>query len=184
MVLAELILFAAAAVWAQEAPRAGRWSPPSNFFSCDLPGPDWRGFEEEEPGGPVARLLGPDGPFGTYRTGISVRWVEKGQSGWRPFKEAVEAMRRTDKSYGRHATSPRPLRVAGILSRVFEVTERRRLPPDQLPAMEEEIHHYVAMVPLGDGYYVLKLSSSRQNYLDYRDVFVRFLRSFRPLGGR
>lgn len=178
-----LILLAASA-FAQEAPFSARWSPPSNFFACELPGPEWRGFEEEETSGPVARILGPDAPSGTYRTGISVRWVEKGQPGWRPFKDAVEALRRSDKSFGRHATSPRPLRINGILSRSFEIIERRRLPPDQLPAYEEELHHYVAMVPLGDSYYVLKLSSSRENYLDYRDAFVRFLRSFRPLGGR
>lgn len=169
---------------AAEEPFVSRWAPPSNFFSCDLPGPEWSGFEEEEVSGPVARILGPDSPGGSYRAGISVRWVEKGQPGWRPYKEAIEALRRSDKEAGRHAGGARPLRIAGILSRIFEVTERRRLPPDQLPAAEEELHHYVALVPLGDSYYVIKLSSTRENYLDYRDAFVRFLRSFRPLGGR
>lgn len=184
-VLLALALAAAGRAVAQ-APEPGglRYSPAANTFQCDLPGPDWRAFEEEEPSGPAVHLLGPDNPAGTYRAGISIRYFEKGQPGWYPLKEAIDRMRRSDKSSGRHATAPRMLRIGGVLSRIFEITEDRRLPADQLPSFEESLHHYVAVVPAGENYHVIKLSSSRDVYLDYRAPFVSFLKSFRPLGYR
>ena len=60
----------------------------------------------------------------------------------------------------------------------------RRLPADHAPSIEDELHHYVAVIPSGESYYIVKLSSTRDVYLEYRELFVRFLRSFKPLGYR
>ena len=70
------------------------------------------------------------------------------------------------------------------MGRVFEVYATRRLPAQRLPMIEEQLHHYVALVPSGESYFVIRLSSSRDVYLDYRELFVQFLRSFKALGAR
>ena len=155
------------------------WSPRGRAFSCEIPR-GWSAFEEEEPQGFAAHFLGPDDPAGTYRAGIDVHWVERGQPGWVDWKDAVDRLRRPDKESRREATPVRLLRVGGVLSRVFEVTESRRLPPDHLPAAEEALHHYVAIVPGGESYYIIRLSSTRDVYLEYKEEFLRFLKSFRP----
>jgi hypothetical protein len=159
-----------------------RFTPPSNLFACDLPGDDWHAFEEEEASGFATHILGPDNPAGTYRTGIDIRWVEKGQAGWKPLKQAIDDLRRGNKDTDRGSTNVRPYRISGILARTFEISETRRLPADQAPSLEDEIHHYVAVIPSGESYYIIKLSSTRDVYLEYRELFVRFLRSFKPLG--
>ena len=69
-------------------------------------------------------------------------------------------------------------------ARTFEVVETRRLPSEQAPSFPEELHHFVAILPHGDGYYVLRLISARSDYLEHRDAFVRFLKTFRLLGTR
>jgi hypothetical protein len=71
-----------------------------------------------------------------------------------------------------------------VLARTFEVVETRRLPSEQAPSFPEELHHYIAVLPNGDGYYVLRLISARTDYLEHRDMFVRFLKTFRLLGSR
>jgi hypothetical protein len=187
-----LVLAAALAGAALAAPRAARaddaqpnlrWSPPSNTFVCDLPGPDWHAFEEEEGAGFAAHLLGPDSETGTYRAGIDIRWIEKGQPGWEPLKKRIDdRLRRSDNTTGRVATPVRPYRVPAGLARVFEVVETRRLPGDQLPSMDEELHYYYALIPVGESYFELKMASTREEYFKYRDVFAKFLRAFHPLG--
>ena len=96
------------------------------------------------------------------------------------WKDAVERLRRADKSAGREATPVKLVRSGGVLARVFEVTETRRLPPERLPSSEKALHHYVAVVPSGAGYFIARLSSSRDVYLDYKEDWARFLKSFRP----
>ncbi|MDE2039974.1 MAG: hypothetical protein KGO96_01310 [Elusimicrobia bacterium] len=160
-----------------------RYVPPSRTFACDLPGPDWHAFEEEEDTGFAVHILGPDDPTGTYRTGIDVRWREKGEPGWVPIKKRIDdELRRKDPSVGRVATLVRPYRVPAGLARVFEVVEIRRLPASQLPSLDEDLHYYYAVIPEGESYYEIKLASTREEYLKYRDVFVRFLYTFRPIG--
>lgn len=177
------VLALCAPLWAGATPaKTLRYTPASRGFYCDIPAEGWHAFEEEETAGSVVHILGPDNPSGTYRTGIDVRWVEKGQPGFVPFKEAIEDLRRADKRTGRAATGIRPLRISGILARTFEVNEPRLLPQDQLPALEEAVHHYVAVIPSGESYFVIRLSSTRDVYLDYRDLFVEFLKSFKALG--
>lgn len=160
-----------------------RWSPPSNTFVCDLPGPDWYAFEEEEGAGFAAHLLGPDSETGTYRAGIDIRWIEKGQPGWEPIKKRIDdRLRRSDGATGRVATPVRPYRVPAGLARVFEVVETRRLPGDQLPSVDEELHYYYALIPVGESYFEVKMASTREEYFKYRDLFAKFLRAFHPLG--
>lgn len=180
-----------AAALATLAPRAARadekpplrWSPPSNAFVCDLPGADWYAFEEEEGAGFASHILGPDSETGNYRAGIDIRWVEKGQPGWEPIKKRIDdRLRRNDPETGRSATPVRPYRVPAGLARIFEVVETRRLPGDQLPSADEELHYYYALIPQGESYFELKMASTREEYFKYRDVFARFLRAFHPLG--
>ena len=181
--LAAAVLALGVPLAAQEASSPLRYSPSEKLFYCDVP-PGWQAFEEADAQGTTVHLLGPDGPAGGYRAGIDVRLYEKGQPGYLPVKEAVEEMRRSDKASERKATGLRPLRVSGVLARVFEVTEVRRLPEDRLPFVEEHLHHYVAVVPSCESYFIIRLSSNLEVYLDYRDLFVAFLKSFKGLGPR
>ena len=166
-----------------EAPKSKTmlYLPPSHLFSCELPSA-WRAFEEEDALGPVVRLLGPDNPAGTYRTGLSVRWFEKGSPGYVEPKKAVDDMRRSDKETKRSATGVMPMRVGGLLGRLFEVVETRALPLERLPAVEEQVHHYVAVIPSGFNYYLIRLSSTRDVYLDFREDYMLCLKTFKPLG--
>jgi hypothetical protein len=159
-----------------------RYTPPSATFVCDLPSQNWYPFEEEEGAGFATHILGPDNPSGTYRTGIDIRWIEKGQPGWVPVMKYIEDVRRSDKETDRTATLMQPYRFSGFLARLFEVVERRRLPDSQIPSMEEEIHDYYAIIPVGESYYSVKLSSTRDVYLDYKDLFNKFMQSFKTLG--
>ncbi|MBI5631374.1 MAG: hypothetical protein HY921_10885 [Elusimicrobia bacterium] len=156
------------------------YTPPSHAFYCDIPAVGWESFEEEEPSGFAVHLLGPDNPAGTYRLGIDIHWVEKGQPGWVPYKKAVENLRRS--APHRSATASRAMRISGSLAKVFEVSETRRLPADLVPMVEEEIHHFMAVVPSGESYYMIRLSSSQENFMEYRNLFVKFLRSFKMMG--
>lgn len=181
--LLSLTLLAAAGLSRASAEDAAlRYTPPSASFVCDLPGADWHAFEEEEGSGFATHILGPDNPNGTYRTGIDIRWIEKGQPGWVPVKKYIDDLRRSDKETGRSATIVQPYRMSGLLARLFEVVQHRRLPDSQLPSLEEELHDYYAVVPVGESYYSIKLSSTRDVYLDYRELFVKFLHSFKTLG--
>ena len=40
------------------------------------------------------------------------------------------------------------------------------------------------MIPVGEAYYLVRLVSSRATYLEYRDDFVRFMKSLRTLSTR
>ena len=55
------------------------------------------------------------------------------------------------------------------------------MPSDEGPSFDEEIHYYVAVIPVGEAYYLVRLVSSRASYLEYRDDFVRFMKSLRTL---
>ena len=181
-VLAALALLPPLPACGQDQPSL-RYTPPSQSFTCDLPGPEWHAFEEEEGSGFAVHILGPDNRGGTYRAGLDIRWVEKGQAGWLPIKKQIdERLRRNDPAAGRTATTVRPYRIPAGLARVFEVVETRRLPGDQLPSLDEELHYYYAMIPEGESYYEIKLASTREEYFQHRDLFARFLRSFSALG--
>jgi hypothetical protein len=188
--LVAAVLLCAAPARAQElgesqrvAPRAKHilYMPASRLFSCELPSA-WQALEDEDALGPVVRLLGPDNPAGTYRTGFSVRWLEKGAPGYVEPQKAVEKMRRSDKETGRSAGGVSVMRVGGLLARLFEVVETRVLPLERLPARDQALHHYIAVIPNGENYYLLRFSSTRDVYLDFREDYFRCLRTFRALG--
>lgn len=171
---------------AAEAPKADYkpFTPASRLFSADIPTAGWWPVEEEGPDGSVFYLLGPDSPSGSFRAVLSVRSYDRDSSAYVDAKKHVELLRKDDDAVSRKATPVKPLRVGnGVLARTFEVVETRRLPSELAPSFPEELHHFVAILPNGDGYYVLRLISSRSDYLEHRDAFVRFLKTFR-LGGR
>jgi hypothetical protein len=158
------------------------YEPSSRLFRADLPPVGWRAFEEDDALGSVVRVLGPDDPSGALRASLTVRLVDRDSPVFQPAKEAVEAMRR--QGPGREATVVHPLRVGAGLARIFEITEVLRMPSDAGPASPMEIHQYVAVIPRGEAYYVIRLVTARANYLDFRDDFVRFLKSLKTVGSR
>lgn len=158
--------------------------PASRLFSGEIPVEGWWPMEEETATGPVFRLLGGDSQSGAIRTVLSVRFYDKDTPGFTPIKQAVELMRRDNKELKRSVSPVRPVRVGLGLARTFEITETRRVPSDDGPSFEEELHHYVAVIPVGEAYYLVRLVSSRATYLEYRDDFVRFMKSLRSLSTR
>ena len=169
-----------------EAPKASwlPYVPDSRLFSGEIPSEGWWPMEEETAQGPVFRLLGADSPSGAFRTILSVRFYDKDTPGFIPIKQAMDLMRRDNAATRRGVTPVRPVRVGLGLARTFEIVETRRLPVDDGPSFEEELHQYVAVIPIGEAYYLVRLVSARATYLDYRDDFVRFLKSMRALSGR
>lgn len=168
---------------APEAPKSDwmPYVPVSRLFSGEIPTKGWWPMEEETATGSVFRLLGPDSQSGAFRSVLSVRFYDKDTPGFLPIKQAVDLMRKDDKATGRSITPVRPVRVGLGLARTFEIVETRRVPGDEGPSFEEELHHYVAVIPVGEAYYLVRLVSSRATYLDYRDDFVRFMKSMRTL---
>lgn len=158
--------------------------PKSRLFAGDIPAEGWWPVEEETAGGTVFRLLGPDNAEGSFRASLSVRFVDKDSPRFMPIKQAVELMRRDDKATGRKSTPARPVRIGLGLARTFEIVETRRLPVEEGPAFELELHHYVAVVPVGEAYYVIRLITNRSDYLEHREDFVKFLKSLRAISGR
>ena len=158
------------------------YEPASRLFRAELPTVGWRAFEEEDALGSVVRFLGPDDPSGALRATMTVRLVDRDSPAFTPAKEAVEAMRRQGPD--RESTAVRPLRVSAGLARIFEITETRRVPVDSGPSAPLELHQYVAVIPRGEAYFVIRLVTARANYLDFRDDFARFLKSIKPIGAR
>lgn len=158
------------------------YNPVSRLFQAELPPTGWNAFEEEDALGAVVRILGPDDPSGALRASMTVRLVDRDSPAYVPAKDAIESMRRAGP--GREASPVHPLRVGAGLARIFEVTEIRRVPIDTGPSALLDLHQYVAVIPRGDAYYVVRLVSARENYLDLRDVFVGFLKSLRLVGSR
>lgn len=169
-----------------DAPKA-KWVPyvpSSRLFSGEIPVEGWWPMEEETATGSVFRLLGGDSQSGSVRTVLSVRFYDKDTPGFMPIKQAVELMRRENKEIGRSVSPVRPVRVSLGLARTFEISETRRVPSDEGPSFEEDLHHYVAVIPVGEAYYLVRLISSKATYLEYRGDFVRFMKSLRSLSVR
>jgi hypothetical protein len=108
--------------------------------------------------------------------------IDRDSPSFVPVKDAIEAMRRS--SPGREASPVHSVRIGAGLARIFEVTEIRRVPVDTGPSALLDLHQYVAVIPRGEAYYVIRLISARENYLDLRDVFQGFLKSLKPVGMR
>jgi hypothetical protein len=178
---------AAAAIPGEEAPEKPKkdwapYEPASRLFRADLPPEGWEPFEEEDALGSVVRILGPEDPSGALRATLTVRLVDRDSPAFVPARAAADALRRQGPN--RETTSVQPLRVNAGLARTFEVVETRRVPVDAGPSLPMELHQYVAVIPRGEAYFVVRLVTARADYLDFRDDFVRFLRSFKPVGAR
>jgi hypothetical protein len=158
------------------------YEPASRLFRGDLPASGWSPFEEEDALGSVVRILGPDDPSGALRAALTVRLIDRDCPVFLPAKDAVDAMRRQGPD--RESTAVSNLRVSAGLARVFEVTRTLRAPDDLAPSSPLELHEYAAVIPRGESYYVVRLITARENYLDFRDLFVRFLKALRPVGAR
>ncbi len=178
---------AGAAIPGEGSPEAPKkdwvpYEPASRLFRADLPPEGWRAFDEEDALGSVVRILGPDDASGALRAALTVRLVDRDSPAYVPAKVAVDAMRRQGPN--RECTAPQNLRVSAGLARIFEITERRRAPIDAGPSAPIELHQYVAVIPRGESYFVVRLITAREDYLDFRDDFVRFLKSLKPIGAR
>ncbi len=182
-----LLLLAPAPILGQSEILPGRhiehYSPPSHNFDCGIP-TGWQAFEELDEYGAVVHILGPESAAGDYRAGFDIRWNEKGDPGWQPYKKALEEVRKSDDHLSRSSSIISVMRIGGSLVRAFEITETRRLPADRFPAAPEDLHRYYAFFPTGGGesYFTISLASSRDSYLDYRDIFLQFLKDFKPIG--
>ena len=158
------------------------YEPVSRQFRGELPTEGWRAFEEDDALGSVVRVMGPDDPSGALRAMLTVRLVDRDAPNFTPAKEAVDAMRRP--SPGRDPSPVHPLRVAAGLARIFEIVERRRVPIEEGPSAPMNLHQYIAVIPRGEAYFLVRLTTARANYLDYRDFFVRFVKELKPIGSR
>lgn len=164
-------------------PRAYRaFVSPKGTFGCDVPAVGWSAMEEDTPLGSTARFFGPVEEGGAWRAALHVHYLDKAQPGFVPIDDAVKRARRSDSTAERSATSVRRARVARASARRFEVNETRLLPIDRLPAAPSALHHYLAFIPAGDGYFIVKLSTSRETYLERKPLFERVLKTFRVLG--
>lgn len=178
-----IFLLLARAVAASPEEGGLSWTPESRLFTAERPSAQWRALEEDGAVGAVARLFGPEDSSGLMRATLSVRLVDRDSPSFLPIKPGVSALRAPDAATSRRASPMRTLRVAAGLARTFEIVETRRLPFDEGPSTPLELHHYVAVIPhVGESYFVVRLVTSRNSYLDFRDDFVRFLKSLRPLG--
>ena len=111
---------------------------------------------------------------GAYRTGIDVVDASR-PSG----QDAIENLRRSDKLTRRETNPVKRFAVGKGLARTFEVWEKRSVPAELSPSVTLAIHHFVAVIESGESYFVIRLSSAEELYVDLRKVFVRFLKSFR-----
>ncbi len=178
---AALALFLPASAFAQKEPWIP-YSPPSNSFSARIPA-SWWGYEEEEPNGFAVHLLGPEDPSGVYRAGIDVHRVIKGTPGYAPYREKIARMRKGGGLLDNQSSPLSYTRAAGGLGIVFQTTDWQWLAVGRLPAKRIPLHHWVCVVAEGEDYWVIRLSSTRDSFLKYRDLFRRFVASFKSLGG-
>ncbi|MFI5363347.1 MAG: hypothetical protein ACHQ49_15375 [Elusimicrobiota bacterium] len=158
------------------------YEPASRQFRADLPSSGWTAFEEDDALGSVVRVLGPDDSSGALRAALTVRLVDRDSPVFVPAKDAVESMRR--QGPGRESTAVQLMRVGAGLARLFEITETRRVPGDTAPSAPMTLHQYVAVIPRGEAYFVIRLVTARENYLDFRGDFVHFLKTLKPVGAR
>lgn len=175
----------AGAAWGQGLPAVPehfeRFVPENRAFSCEMP-LGWTVFEEEGLRGPAVRMTGPEQADGAWRAVYQVHLLLKDRPGYAPLKDFLKAETRRDKRIAREATVPAAWRVAKKPARIFEVREARFTPPASLPAARLGMHHFYALIPASrDDYFLVKLSTTEDSYLKYRDEFKRFLESFQIL---
>lgn len=152
---------------------------PSKSFIVDIPR-GWEGFESASPRGIATHLLGPELADGGWRAAYHVHYFEKGAPGFAPLREMLKIERRKNRTMRRQVTPTTTWRVDRKPAKVFEVREERITRYGRLPAERLPLHHFYAIVPNGtNAYYMIKLSVTENRYLEYREEFRRFLKSFR-----
>lgn len=176
LTVSALILFSAL-----KGASAAPYVPASRAFSCDIKD-GWEAFEEDGLSGPAAHLLAPAPGAGKYRPGIDIHSIENGKPGFTPLKKALESLRRKDEASGRSAGAARRVPTPAGLAHFVEVRESRRVPSETAPSQKENILHAIALLPNGDSYFLIRLSSPEDSYLGHRDEFFRLLKSFRIAG--
>lgn len=164
--------FTAAPTGSDNAP----YTPPSRSFSVEIPS-GWLALEENEPTGTVSHILAPADARTSFRAGLDIHWVDSHAGGHIPLKQAIELLRRKDPATHRSPGGLKRLSVDSGLARYFEVTESRHVPPERAPSRRIEIHHYLAVIPRGESYFLVRLASDRDSYLDYRDLFLKAVKS-------
>jgi hypothetical protein len=176
-----MAVFSTVPVIAAKAPDTAYYTPSSSLFTYIAPA-GWQIIEGREETHPAVHMLGPDEPLGLYRTGLDVHYFEKGDPGFISLADKLLELRRSDKLSQREITNVRPVRVSGSMALTFEVTEKKWLPIEELPLSQQYVHRYVALIPDGKNYFIATLSSARTVYIDDRNIFSDFLRSFRTMG--
>jgi len=151
-------------------------------FSCDIPWAGWNLFEEDTPFGSSTHVLGPSEAGGAFRAGLHIHFIDKDRAAFEPLDGFVKRVRQDERVSGRTATPIRRWRVAKRSARRFEVRETRQLPNGHTPSRGRVLHHYYAVVPAGDGYFVVKLSTTEETYLEHRESYEHLLNTFRILG--
>lgn len=159
------------------------YTSPRRTFSCEVP-KGWQAFEEDALHGSSVHFLGPAVADGAFRAAINVHFVQKGSPGFVTLENAVKRERQSDKDSSRESGSIIYGRLAGSQSRRFEITETRQLPREVLPSRPKVLHHYYVFLNVGDGYFMIKMSTPRETYLDYRTDFERMLSTFQILGAQ
>jgi len=156
-----------------------RYTPPSGSFTAEIP-EGWVPFEEESPRGTATHIIGPAEAQGAWRASYHIHYFEKGKPGFIPSKEAMRVFRKRDKSIDRDVGQMTTWRVDKKPAKMFQVREKRLLPSHKLPAERVALHHFYMFVPAGrEEYYLIKLSTTEKNFLNYRAEFRRFMGSFR-----
>lgn len=158
------------------------YTSPSKSFIVDIPR-GWESFESETPRGIAAHLIGPKLADGGWRAAYHVHYFEKGAPGFAPLREMLKTERKKNRTMQRQVTPTTTWRVDRKPAKIFEVREQRIAPYGRLPAERLSLHHFYAIVPNGiNAYYMIKLSVTEDKYLDYREEFRRFLKSFKITG--
>ena len=161
----------------QPKPKHFTYTPPHREFTCEVP-TGWQAFQEETLQGSSVHFMGPAEADGAFRAAIHVHYIQRGKPGFVPLETAVKRERRSDSGTSRDVSPIVFWHAAKAQARRFEVNETRQLPRDVMPSRPVELHHYYVFIPAGDSYFMIKLSSTRETYLNYKADFERLLSSF------
>ena len=173
--------FAQFTVQQEPRPKHFSYTPPHRSFTCDVP-TGWQPFEEETLQGTAVHFLGPAEADGAFRAAVHVHFIQRGWPGFVPIDAAVKRERRSDSQTSRDASPIVFWRAARAQARRFEVSETRQIPRDVLPSHPVQLHHYYVFIPAGESYFMIKLSSTRDTYLNYKPEFERLLSTFQVTG--
>lgn len=165
----------------EPAPNHILYTSTRRTFSCEVP-KNWQAFEEETMTGSAAHFMGPSEADGAFRAALNIHFVQKGSPGFVPLEDAVKREKQSDKDTSRDSSSVQFWRVSRNQARRFEVVETRQLPREVLPSRPMVLHHYYVFVNASDGYFMIKLSSTRETYLNYKADLERLLSTFQILG--